>query len=152
MTPSSFKANPDEWRQSNHLDQMLFLLQHLANDGNVTISLLAADFAEATLLKAKYYRVPVERCIVGIRAWARDPTEANLQECKDAANAIAISYARSTPGDFDASAYATAFNASSTVFAKITRAPIYASNAAYFIVELPKLIAHTRAKHPLTEL
>ena len=152
MTPWSFKANPDEWHQSTDLKQMLYLLQHLANDGNVTIALLAADFAESTLPRSEYYRVPVERCIVSVRSWALDPAEANLQECKDAANAIAVSYARSPTGDFDSASYATAFNAASTVFADIKRAPIHASNAAYFIVELPKHIAHTRAKHPLTEL
>ena len=152
MTPGSFRANPAHWHQSTDLKRMLFLLQHLANDGNVTIALLAADFAEFTLSKARYYRVPVERCIASVRSWVLDPTEANLQECKDAANAVAVSYAGSAPGDFDASAYATAFNAASTVFADIKRAPIHASDAAYFVVELPKLIAHTRAKHPLTEL
>ena len=88
MTPQAFKANPALWyHPSTNLDQMLSLLQHLANDGNVTVALLAADFAERTLPYAGSSKPHVTRCVTAVRTWARDPTDATLQECKDAADA-----------------------------------------------------------------
>ena len=90
MTPQAFKANPALWyHPSTNLDQMLSLLQHLANDGNVTVALLAADFAERTLPYAGSSKPHVTRCVTAVRTWAKGPTDANLQECKDAAVAHA---------------------------------------------------------------
>ena len=125
MTPQAFKANPAIWQESTNLEQMLLLLQHLANDGNVTVALLAADFAERTLPNAGANQGLVLRCVTAVRTWAKCPTSDNLQECKDATHAAAhaASSANAT------AAYASSAYAYSAAAANATAA--YDASAAY---------------------
>ena len=170
MTPGSFKANPDEWHQSTDLKRMLSLLQHLANDGSMTVALLAADFAERTLQYAGKNKAVVVRCVTAVRTWTHSPTAANLQECKDAADASAdaassAAYAAdaAAAAAYAAAAYAAyaaayADNAADAA-ANSAAAAAYADNAANAAAhahahqsEQQWQLDHVRKKHPLTEL
>ena len=148
MTPESFRANQARWHQATNLEQMLSLLHHLANDGNVTVALLAAGFAERTFPYAGANKGAVLRCVTAVRTWASNQTDANLQECEDAAASSASS-----------AAYA-AYAASAAAYASYAAASYASTSAAYAASaasaalhrEYQWQLAHTRKKHPLTEL
>ena len=181
MTPHAFKANPALWyHPSTNLDQMLSLLWHLANDGNVTVALLAADFAERTLPYAGSSKPHATRCVTAVRTWAKGPTDANLQECKDAAAAAAATahaaataaYAATAAAYAAATAYAYAYaaNAAANAYAYAAANAANAAANAYAYAyanayanananaraakqaEQNWQLAHVRTKHPLTEL
>ena len=152
MTPQAFKANPAIWQMATNLEQMLYLLQHLANDGNVTVALLAADFAERTLPNSGANQGLVLRCITAVRTWARAPTDANLQECEDAhAAAAAYSAAAAYAATAHSAAYAAAYAADAAAYAAAAYAAA-ANAAAARQAEQNWQLAHVRTKHPLTEL
>ena len=160
MTPESFKANPAQWHQTTDLTQMLSLLQHLANDVNVTVALLAADFAERTVPYAGDNKALVESCIAAVRAWARDPTKEVLQECIEVSQAAADAhyattshYSACAAASAASAAYAaTSHYAADAVACAASAAYNVTASAASRILEKQWQLAHVRAKHPLTEL
>lgn len=156
MTPSSFKANPNEWHQSTDLYQMLPLLQHLANDGNVTVALLAADFAERIVSYTGSSKRVIIRCVAAVRSWARIPTGSALSECIRAAEEAYTIYAY-TEGDYSVAAYAAHSAARTVYFQSPESDAAYAAHSARVISgDIPKELEwqldHVRKKHPLTEL
>ena len=158
FTTAIFRANPAQWHYAADLEQMLSLLHHLANDGNVTVALLAAGFAERTFPYAGANKGAVLRCVTAVRTWASNQTDANLQECKDAAAAAAYAScaAASDASAASAAAYASYAAASyaSTSAAYASTSAAYAASAASAALhrEYQWQLAHTRKKHPLTEL
>ena len=153
LSKATFRANPALWHQSDNLEQILPLLQHLANDGNVTVALLAADFAERSLPYAGANKAAVLRCVTAVRTWASNQTDATLQECKDAANAANAAGAAA----YAAGAAAYAAGAAADAAAYAANAASYAANAAAYAANARQAeqqwqLAHVRTKHPLTEL
>ena len=168
FTTAIFRANPAQWHYAADLEQMLSLLHHLANDGNVTVALLAAGFAERTFPYAGANKGAVLRCVTAVRTWASNQTDANLQECKDAAAAAAYAScaAASDASAASAAAYAS-YAASAAAYASYAAASYASTSAAYASTsaayaasaasaalhrEYQWQLAHTRKKHPLTEL